>query len=463
MWRAVAERGRRERMTLVAAGMFAAIFAVRVNDPRPADAIFVLCVVPIVICAIDRGPIGGVIASLVGLGLTVAWQLDTSADVGPAGYVARSIAFVVVGVIVGRYAAERRATERSLGRTYEAAVDLQCIAGYDGYFKRVNPAWSALLGYTERELLERPFVDFVHPDDVERTGREAGRLLDGDATTVRFENRYRTANGSYRWLAWKSRSVPAEGLIYASARDITDDKHDREALEHLVADRTRDLDAARVEALQRLALAAEYRDDDTHQHTERVGSLSALLAAQLGLAVEISNQLRQAAPLHDIGKLGVPDAILLKPGRLTDSERAAMETHTTIGASILTNSAFPILMLGEQIALTHHERWDGGGYPAGLAGYAIPIAGRIVAVADVFDALTHERPYKRAWTIEDAVAEIAKGCGTQFDPAVVAAFERLHADGTLSNSAEQPGTGPTAAESRAQDDRRGRHRSRQRV
>jgi HD-GYP domain-containing protein (c-di-GMP phosphodiesterase class II) len=160
-----------------------------------------------------------------------------------------------------------------------------------------------------------------------------------------------------------------------------------------------------------------------------VGELSALLAERLGLHVALIERIRHAAPLHDVGKLGVPDKILLKPGRLTPAEFRVMQEHTTIGASILTGSRFPVLQLGEEIALAHHERWDGRGYPHGLEGEGIPIAGRIVAVADVFDALTHVRPYKGAWAPADAVAEIERGAGSQFDPDVVAAFVELWDDG----------------------------------
>jgi PAS domain S-box-containing protein len=422
---------RRNRMLLLAAALFAVVFAVRMSDPRPADAIFVLCVVPIVVCAIDRGPIGGVLASLVALALTVAWQLADEADVGPVGYAARAVAFLVVGVVVGRYAVEARARERRLERSFDQAVDLWCTTGLDGYFKQINPAWSRLLGYPEAELLRRPFMDWVHPADLERTQREAERLAGEAALTVSFENRYRTRDGSYRWLAWTARSVLGDGLIYASARDVTDQRERRDALELEVTERTRDVQAARVEALQRLALAAEYRDDDTQLHTRRVGDLAAMLAARLGESGEFVEQLRLAAPLHDIGKLGVSDAILLKPGRLTYDERLAMQTHTTKGAAILAGSAFPVLKLGEQIALSHHERWDGTGYPTNLRGDSIPLAGRIVAVADVFDALTHSRPYKPAWPLPEAAAEIVSGRGTQFDPRVVAAFEELHDAGTL--------------------------------
>jgi putative two-component system response regulator len=188
---------------------------------------------------------------------------------------------------------------------------------------------------------------------------------------------------------------------------------------------TAEVGLARTETLERLARAAEFRDDDTQQHAERIGLLAAMVGAELGLSAERVDDLRRAAPLHDVGKLAVPDAILLKPGRLDAGEFAIMRRHTTAGARILAGSSSPVLRLAEQIALTHHERWDGGGYPRGLGGERIPLAGRIVAVVDVFDALTHERPYKSAWPVTRALDEIAAGAGTQFDPQVVEAFLAL--------------------------------------
>jgi putative two-component system response regulator len=196
-------------------------------------------------------------------------------------------------------------------------------------------------------------------------------------------------------------------------------------LEHEVAERTRDLEQARLEILDRLALAAEYRDDDTQEHAWRLGRAAALLALELGLPRRDVELLWRAAPLHDIGKIGIPDAILLKPGKLTVEEFEQVKTHTTIGAEILSGSSGPLLRTAERIALTHHERWDGGGYPGGLCGEGIPLAGRIVAVADVFDALTHARPYKEAWAVKEAVAEIFHQAGRHFDPDVVKAFARL--------------------------------------
>jgi hypothetical protein len=186
-----------------------------------------------------------------------------------------------------------------------------------------------------------------------------------------------------------------------------------------------ELDRARLETLQRLAIAAEYRDDMTHEHTERVARTAVLLGELLGLPPSRIELIRGAAPLHDIGKLAVPDAVLLKPVKLTADELAVMQSHTTAGAAILAGSTSGVLRLGEEIALSHHEWWNGRGYPHGLRGHTIPESGQIVAVADVFDALTHDRPYKRAWPVADAVAEIRRLGGEQFDPRIVEAFEAL--------------------------------------
>jgi putative two-component system response regulator len=196
-------------------------------------------------------------------------------------------------------------------------------------------------------------------------------------------------------------------------------------LEYEVAERTRDLDHARLEMLQRLALAAEYRDDQTQEHAWRIGRICALIGLGLGIPDPEVELVARAAPLHDLGKIGISDTILLKPGRLTDEECAVIKTHTTIGAEILAGSRSPVLRLAERISLTHHERWDGRGYPAGLRGGVIPLVSRIVSVADVFDALTHERPYKHAWSVVEAVDEIVVQAGRQFDPTVVEVFATL--------------------------------------
>jgi putative two-component system response regulator len=195
-------------------------------------------------------------------------------------------------------------------------------------------------------------------------------------------------------------------------------------LEAKVRERTRALEEAQLEILDRLALAAEFRDDNTGQHTQRVGQMSALVARELGLPDSQVTLIGRAAPLHDVGKIGVPDSILLKFGKLTPEEFAVVRTHTTIGARILSGGKFPLLRLAEEIAFNHHERWDGDGY-AGIRSTEIPLAGRVVAVADVFDALTQQRPYKDAWPIPEAVAEIDRQRTHQFDPRIVDAFLRV--------------------------------------
>jgi putative nucleotidyltransferase with HDIG domain len=194
--------------------------------------------------------------------------------------------------------------------------------------------------------------------------------------------------------------------------------------EGALQERTRELDVALAQALRLLARTAEYRDDDTARHTERVGAIAAKIAAQLGLPAQQIKLLREAAPLHDVGKIAIPDEIVLKPGNLDERERAQMQTHAEIGATLLAKAgaSSPVLQMAATIAATHHEWWDGMGYPHGLAGERIPLAGRIVAVADVFDALTHDRPYKPAWPISQGIARIKRAAGTQFDPRVVSAF-----------------------------------------
>ncbi len=198
-----------------------------------------------------------------------------------------------------------------------------------------------------------------------------------------------------------------------------------EHLEDMVRERTIELEAARMDVLERLAQAAEYRDSTTGLHTQRVGHLSGLLARELGLDGDVAWLVERAGPLHDVGKIGVPDNILLKPGSLTPEERVTMQQHVDVGARLLARGRSKLINMAERIALTHHERWDGSGYPRGLAGDAIPLEGQIVAVADVFDTLISERPYKRAWPLEKAVAEMQRQSGRWFAPRLVSALMRV--------------------------------------
>jgi putative two-component system response regulator len=191
---------------------------------------------------------------------------------------------------------------------------------------------------------------------------------------------------------------------------------------HLSLVQAEQLKQAHVDLVQRLGRAAEYKDTDTGEHIIRMSQYSKILALALGVPELHAEQLRQAAPMHDIGKIGIPDAILLKPGSLTSEEFEQMKLHTVIGAQILSNSSSPLLQLAHKLAIEHHEKWDGTGYPNGLKGEEISIEGRIVAVADVFDALTSKRPYKDAWAVDETVEHIRKQSGKHFDPLLVDLF-----------------------------------------
>lgn len=196
-------------------------------------------------------------------------------------------------------------------------------------------------------------------------------------------------------------------------------------LKALVQERTAQLEANQIETLDLLATIGEFRDQETSNHTTRVGDWSAKLALRLGCDLRQVRLIAQAAKLHDIGKIAVSDTILLKPGKLTTEEFTEMKTHTTRGARMLERGTSDVLRCARCIALSHHERWDGRGYPHGIAGESIPLEARIVSVVDVFDALTSDRPYKQAWTVEAALAGLEANAGTQFDPAVVQAFLKV--------------------------------------
>jgi len=216
-------------------------------------------------------------------------------------------------------------------------------------------------------------------------------------------------------------------LALASARRRLAD--DKAILEEQVAQRTdqlaealRAVDQSSLETIVRLARAAEYKDEDTGEHVLRMSYYAAAIARRLGLAAHFTRLLLRAAPMHDIGKIGIPDRVLLKRGPLNPDEREIIKRHPEIGAKILSGSHADVMMLGEVCALTHHERWDGAGYPRGLGGADIPLPGRILAVADSFDALTSKRPYKEAWNLEDSFAALRDSRGKAYDPEVVDAF-----------------------------------------
>jgi CHASE2 domain-containing sensor protein len=242
---------------------------------------------------------------------------------------------------------------------------------------------------------------------------ESGTIIDVAAPLVAL------LIGAFGAIAWSE---------FAERRVRHRVTRDNELLEERVRERTADLAEAEREIAHRLGVAVEWRDAETGVHIERMGRLCERLAREVGMTTEQAELLRHASALHDVGKVGISDDILLKPGKLDPAQWATMKTHTTIGASILSGSRSELVQLAEQIALSHHERWDGGGYPQGLEGDQIPLAARICAVCDVFDALLSPRPYKDAWPLGDVIDELASLRGTHLDPALVDAFLPLAAD-----------------------------------
>lgn len=196
----------------------------------------------------------------------------------------------------------------------------------------------------------------------------------------------------------------------------------KNVLEQMVRERTDELRKTRLQVVQRLGMAAEYRDEETGSHILRMSHMSALLARASGWNEAECELMLNASPMHDIGKIGIPDAILLKPGKFEPAEWEVMKTHAAIGGKLLEGDDSDLMRMAQEIAISHHEKWDGSGYPYGLSGEAIPQAGRIAALADVFDALTSVRPYKKAWTVEAAVEMIKENRGTHFDPKLVDVF-----------------------------------------
>jgi putative nucleotidyltransferase with HDIG domain len=265
----------------------------------------------------------------------------------------------------------------------------------------------------------RPAIARIH-DTLANTFKKLDRYEDAFHHLEAFHNETKRIHDQ---VAQNRANLMSMHLEFEKTRlelEVTNRKN--EELEGLVSERTQELEASHVEMIERLAIAAEFRDAETGEHTKRVGDLCAEIASRLGWKSRDVELLRQAARLHDIGKIAIPDGILLKPDRLTDEERQIINTHTLQGAKMLEQGHSELVRLAHVIALTHHERWDGMGYPRGIAGNEIPMVGRIVALADVFDALTHPRPYKNAWTITEGITEIKRQSGHHFDPQVVEVF-----------------------------------------
>ncbi len=421
---------RRFGLIWVAAGIALAVFGVALVTSPAVAPLFPL-VVPLAIASVYGWRASVTFAVFISV-LAVTWWAMKGMPGGIAWCVSRCVTCLTAGFVFGWLVESRQRVVRQLANQRDLSLDLIATVNFQGFFTDVNPAFTRTLGFDRSELLAQPCLTFVHPDDQEATARAVAEQIEAGRELVDFQNRYLCEDGTYRWLEWSSRGDPRAQELVAIGRDVTDRKcleeqeHQyQERLRTEVAQRTRELDDARLETVERLALVAEFRDDQTFEHTQRVGLASALLAQELGLDPAFVTLIRHAAPLHDVGKVGTPDSILLKPLHLTRGELDIVRGHAQAGARILGASSSRLLRLAEEIAANHHEWWDGTGYPSGLAGEAIPLSGRIVALVDVFDALTHDRPYKIAWSIADSVDEINRLAGLQFDPTVVKAFNRL--------------------------------------
>jgi PAS domain S-box-containing protein len=311
----------------------------------------------------------------------------------------------------------------------EHAPDVLLLVDGDGTVRYHSPSTEELMGRSATEIAGANLRDGVHARDHEALERAFAEMAENHGRPRAFVCRVRHAegggDGSWRIIEARGTNLlhdPAVQAIVINARDVTDRVHAEEKARE-----------AQLEVLARLAAAGEARDDDTGQHTRRVGELAARIGEALGLSCDEVELIRLAAPLHDVGKIGIPDSILRKPRALTAEEFAIMQTHTLIGAEMLADGATRHIRMAEMIARSHHEWWNGGGYPDGLVGDAIPLAARIVAVADVYDALTHARPYRGAWKRDRVIAELRRKTGTHFEPRVVEAF----LEGVLSERARK--------------------------
>jgi putative two-component system response regulator len=269
-----------------------------------------------------------------------------------------------------------------------------------------------LVGLTDRDIMPSATERFV--SEVDRKILDRGESYEAEETIVVGDEERAFFTVKFPYVDDAGEIAGIMGI----STDITAKKQAEALREELAAAQERsiqELRASRQETVERLTLAIEMRDQETGVHVSRMASIAAFIAAQMGLDHDRVLLLRVAAPMHDVGKIATPDEILLKPGSLTPAERREMERHTTIGHDILAGSASDLLQMAATIALTHHERWDGGGYPQGLSGEDIPLEGRIVAVADVFDALLSDRCYRPALSVSEAVATIREGRGAHFD------------------------------------------------
>jgi PAS domain S-box-containing protein len=386
-------------------------------------------------------------AVLITTGTNDPEMADAGAALGAYGYLAKPFKRHEVNINVvnalrrRRLEIENREYRDGLEQRYRKLVEqLPAIvylweAGAEGECYYVSPGIESVLGYRVEEWLADPLLwaNRLHPSDRDRAIAAELRCRETGENFV-CEYRMFARDGRLVWIRDEGVMVRGEndsphhiqGLMY----DVSVEKQAQASLRR-----------SQEETVRRLSRAAEFRDDETGAHIERMGRYCELIAARLGLDPEHCEQLRIATPMHDVGKIGIADAVLLKPGPLDAQERVLMERHTEIGYHILAGSGAELLDLAATIALTHHERFDGGGYPRGLEGEAIPLGGRIAAVADVFDALTNDRVYRPAYSSAEAVEMMLAERGLHFDPRVLDAFltAERQIKAILSSSPSAPG------------------------
>ena len=311
----------------------------------------------------------------------------------------------------------------------DVAENITVLAGILRGFHRVIFASS---GAAALDLVRQQSVDLILLDVMmpEMSGHEVCRRLKADILTREIPVIFVTTLGEaadeasgLELGAVDYIHKPCHAAIVRLRVQVHIERHNQKlALESRVRERTRELEDTRREIVRRLGRAAEYRDNETGMHVVRMSKTSQLLARATGVSEMQADLLLNAATMHDIGKIGIPDRVLLKPGCLDGEEWELMKTHARVGAEIIGNHDSELLKMARTVALTHHEKWDGSGYPQGLAGEAIPLEGRIVAIADVFDALTSERPYKGAWSTAAAVEYMRQQKRVSFDPRLLDLF-----------------------------------------
>jgi PAS domain S-box-containing protein len=382
-----------------------------------------------------------VVLPLIGWGRLVAERNGVlGTETGVALMVVAGLASFTVGVAItarklneaDRVLRRRSAdTASRLSTLVESSHDAILTVRPDGVIAGWNAAAEAMFGYVADEAIGA-HITLITPSELrEETESVLVSALNAQAVTDR-ETVRTTKDGralDVSITVWPLHDGNGETIgVSAIICDITARKEAEAELRRTMArlgQAKADLEASRAETIRRLTRAVEHRDDETGAHVERMSRYCGLIARELGLSPALCDVIATASPMHDVGKIAVPDAILYKPGPLTDDERATMQLHAEEGYRILAGSGAELLEMAATIALSHHERVDGTGYPRGLRGDAIPLAGRIAAVADVFDALTSDRPYRAALSLDETLAIMRDGRGTHFDPEIFDAFLRV--------------------------------------